>query len=134
MAIVVPDEAIARVARALADAAEGPARVLLFGSHARGDAAPDSDVDLLVVKREVADRFQDSVRLARLAGAMRLPADVIVVSEQQVEEWGSVPGTMLHDALAEGRVLAEASGQSIDRSRAREMVHRVRDWAKEQDG
>ena len=26
-----------------------PQRVILFGSHARGDATPDSDVDLLVI-------------------------------------------------------------------------------------
>lgn len=99
---------IARAARALADAAGGPARVILFGSRARGTAAHDSDVDLLIVKREVHDRFDESVRLARLAADLRVPADVVVVSEAQIEEWGDVKGTMLHDALAEGRVLAEA--------------------------
>lgn len=105
---MVADDLIERVARALADAAGGPARVILFGSRARGDAVNDSDVDLLVVERNVENRFQENVRLARLAGELRVPADVVVVSEAQLEEWGSVPGTMLHDALAEGRVLAEA--------------------------
>jgi hypothetical protein len=65
-------------------------------------------VDLLVIKRDLGDRFDESVRLARLAGELRVPADVVVVSEAQVEEWGHVKGTMLHDALTEGRVLAEA--------------------------
>lgn len=105
---MVADDLIERVARALADAAGGPARVILFGSRARGDAVDDSDVDLLVVERNVENRFQENVRLARLAGELRVPADVVVVSEAQLEEWGAVPGTMLHDALAEGRVLAEA--------------------------
>ncbi len=82
--------------------------MILFGSRARGDASHDSDVDLLVIERNVEDRFQESVRLSRLAADLRIPADVVVVSEDQVEEWGDVQGTMLHDALAEGRLLAQA--------------------------
>jgi predicted nucleotidyltransferase len=80
----------------------------LFGSRARGDATSTSDVDFLVVQREVGDRFEESVRLAQVVADLRVPADVIVVSEDQVEDWGAVPGTMIYDALAEGRVLAEA--------------------------
>ena len=104
---MVRDELIRSGARAIAEAAGCPARVLLFGSRARGEAAPDSDVDLLVVMREVEDRFAESARLARLAGELQLPADVIVVSEAQAEDWGAVRGTMLHDALAEGELLAQ---------------------------
>jgi len=105
---MVRDELIERVAGALAAAARGRARVILFGSRARGDAAPDSDVDFLVIERGVEDRFEESVRLARVAGEFRVPADVVVVSEEQVEDWGEVKGTMLHDALTEGRLVAEA--------------------------
>jgi hypothetical protein len=39
---------------------------------------------------------------------LRLPADITVVSEEHVEEWSEVQSTMLHDALREGRVLAQA--------------------------
>lgn len=99
------EDAIERAARAVAAAAASPARVILFGSRARGDSAADSDVDLLVIEREVSDRFAESVRLARLAGELRVPADVIVVSDSDVEEWGSVRGTMLFDALTEGKLL-----------------------------
>ncbi len=104
---MVRNERIEQAARALAAAAHGPARVILFGSWARGEAVADSDVDFLVVERRVDDRFEESVRLARVAGDLRVPADVVVVSEDQVEEWGEVRGTMLYDALTEGRVLAE---------------------------
>jgi len=82
--------------------------VILFGSRARGDATATSDVDFLVVQREVGDRFEESVRLTQVVADLRVAADVVVVSEDQVEEWGAVPGTMIYDALAEGRVLAEA--------------------------
>lgn len=107
--MVVTEPLIETAARALVDAASGTrVRVILFGSRARGQAAPDSDVDFLVVEEEVADRFAECARLARVAGELGVPADVVVVSETQVRDWGEVRGTMLHDALAEGRILAQA--------------------------
>lgn len=81
------------------------ARVLLFGSHARGDGDANSDLDFLVIEPQVADRAAESVRLRRALRGLLAPMDIIVVSEQQVEEWGEVPGTVVHAALAEGRVV-----------------------------
>jgi uncharacterized protein len=104
---VIEPDLIDEAARRIAEAAPG-ARVILFGSHARGEAGPDSDVDLLVVEPRVEDHHREIVRLQRVLAPLRLPADVIVVSEAHVEEWGDVASTMLHDALSEGRVLAQA--------------------------
>jgi predicted nucleotidyltransferase len=104
---MIAADLIAEAARRIATAAPG-ARVILFGSQARGDAGADSDVDLLVIEPAVDDRFGEIVRLQRVLAPLRLPADVVVVSEAHVEEWGDVPSTMLHDALREGRVLAQA--------------------------
>ena len=104
---MIDPDLIDEAARRIVAAAPG-ARVILFGSHARGEAGPDSDLDLLVVEPRVADRFSEMVRLQRVLAPLRLPADVVVVSEAHVEEWGDVASTMLHDALREGRVLAQA--------------------------
>jgi predicted nucleotidyltransferase len=104
---VIADDLIDEAARRIAQAAPG-ARVILFGSQARGEAGPDSDIDLLVVQPRVDDRFGEIVRLQRVLAPLRLPADVVVVSEAHVQEWGDVQNTMLHDALREGRVLAQA--------------------------
>jgi predicted nucleotidyltransferase len=105
---VVSEGVIQTAARRLMEAAQSPTRVILFGSHARGDASHDSDVDFLVIEREVADRFQETLRLRRALRPLRLPVDVVVVTEAHVREWGEVRNTMLHAALREGRVLAEA--------------------------
>jgi predicted nucleotidyltransferase len=104
---VIDLDLIDDAARRIVAAAPG-ARVILFGSQARGEAGPDSDVDLLVVELHVGDRFGEIVRLQRLLAPLRLPADLVVVSAAHVEEWGDVQNTMLHDALREGRVLAQA--------------------------
>ena len=104
---MIAGDLIDEAARRVAAAAPG-ARVVLFGSHARGEAGPESDVDLLVIEPRVADRFAEIVRLQRVLAPLRLPADILVLSEDHVEEWGDVPSTMLHDALREGRVLAQA--------------------------
>jgi predicted nucleotidyltransferase len=104
---VIDPDLIDEAAWRIVAAAPG-AQVILFGSQARGEAGPNSDIDLLVVEPRLDDRFGEIVRLQRVLAPLRLPADVVVVSEAHVEEWGDVQNTMLHDALREGRVLAQA--------------------------
>jgi predicted nucleotidyltransferase len=96
---------IAEAARRLSAAAP-EARVILFGSHARGDAGPGSDLDFLVVEPEVDDPAQESVRLRRTLRGLGLFADVVVVSEHEAQQWRDVRGSLIHSALSEGRPLA----------------------------
>ncbi len=86
-----------------------PARVILFGSHARGDARSGSDVDFLVVERDVESSFEESVRLRPKLRGLGIPIDVIVVSERDAEDWGEVKNTIVNAALREGKVVAERS-------------------------
>ena len=85
-----------------------PTRIVLFGSRARGEARPDSDIDLLV---EVPDGHHRSNAEAdiyeRLVG---VPAgvDVVVVTTSDIERYGDAPGLVLATALHEGRVLHAA--------------------------
>ena len=103
--VILMDDDIVRAARILAETAGSHVRVILFGSQARDDARTGSDLDFLVIEREVPDRHAEMVRLRSALHAMRRPIDVLVYSEAQVEEWGEAPGTALHAALSAGRVL-----------------------------
>jgi len=47
-------------------------------------------------------------RLSRILGRLLIPADVVVVSEQYAQRWGAVRGTLVRQALREGRVVAES--------------------------
>ncbi|HTZ62686.1 MAG TPA: nucleotidyltransferase domain-containing protein [Solirubrobacteraceae bacterium] len=96
---------IAEAAGRLAAAAP-QAQVFLCGSHARGNAGPDSDLDFLVVEPTVDDPVEESVRLRRALRDLDLFADVVVVSEHEVQRWRDVHGTLIHSALSEGRLLA----------------------------
>lgn len=83
-------------------------KIILFGSYARDDANEESDVDLMVVEKHVQSKVKEIVRLRKLLRPLRLPVDVMVVSEQDVKDWGALPGTALYWAIKEGEVLYEA--------------------------
>jgi predicted nucleotidyltransferase len=103
---VFDDTVIAEAGRRLLEAAPPNTRVILFGSHARGEANDHSDLDFLVIEPSVEDWAHESVRLGRTLRGLLVPADVIVVSEESVREWRDVYGTVIHSALSEGRELA----------------------------
>lgn len=82
-----------------------PRRIVLFGSYARSEATEDADLDLLVIEDEVPDRAREMVRLRRLLRPLRVPADVLVYSTDEVRRWGQQPGSALYWALREGKVV-----------------------------
>ncbi len=105
--VSVLNDAVFEQMTALLRQAAQPTRIILFGSHARRDAQPGSDIDLLVVERDVPDRAAEMVRLSRVLSPLRLPVDVLVVSEEAFREWAGTPGNVYSTALREGRVLYE---------------------------
>lgn len=89
-------------------AAARPRKIVLFGSHGRGEADPASDLDIMVIEEHVDDPHREMVRLHEAVGNMGVGVDLLVYSEQDAERRGQVPGTLIHTALHEGRVLYEA--------------------------
>jgi predicted nucleotidyltransferase len=82
-----------------------PEQIILFGSHARGTAGPDSDVDLLVVM-PVSGRKRDFELAMRLAlHDFAVATDVIVVTPEEMARRRNIPGTIVRPALHEGKVL-----------------------------
>ncbi len=86
-----------------------PDQIILFGSHARGTARPDSDVDLLVVLTLQRSRRTKAVEIYRILAGIGLPKDIIVVTPEDVERYRDSPGTIIRSALREGRVLYDRS-------------------------
>jgi len=85
-----------------------PDRIILFGSHARGDAREDSDIDLLVLFPEVDNpRARAAEVYAALIGCSALPKDIVVSTTARFERYCNVVNTVYWPAAREGRVLYE---------------------------
>jgi predicted nucleotidyltransferase len=82
-----------------------PDKVILFGSYARGDFGPDSDLDLLVIKNQVDSIHTEVTRLYRALADFKIPIDIDVVRQSYVDRYGGLVGTVVRPALREGKVL-----------------------------
>ena len=82
-----------------------PERIILFGSHARGDASPDSDVDLLVVMPVEGSRREKAIEIRVALHDIRVPKDIIVTTPEDFEWRKEIPGTIERPAAREGRAL-----------------------------
>ena len=82
-----------------------PERVILFGSHARGEAGPDSDVDLLVVMPLEGLKHKKQVEIRVALHDIRIPKDIIVTTPEDFAWRKDVVGTIEYPAVREGKVL-----------------------------
>jgi predicted nucleotidyltransferase len=86
-----------------------PQRVILFGSHARGDATPDSDVDLLVVMPTKKEPIEQAVEV-RQRVRRSFPLDLVVKTPEDVARRLSLRDCFLTAILTEGKTLYESVG------------------------
>ncbi len=82
-----------------------PERIILFGSQAREDARPDSDVDLLVVMPDDTNRRKTALDIMIALAKMPIPQDIIVTTPHEIATRGQLKATVLNAAIAEGKVL-----------------------------
>lgn len=106
---MLDNNAILDVVRRAVAAAHAPSRVIVFGSYARGDADEGSDLDLMVVEREVPSKGEEMLRLNRAIGWVGKGVDVLVYSEDEFERRSQIPGTAPYWASREGKVMYDAA-------------------------
>jgi predicted nucleotidyltransferase len=92
--------------------AEGvhPQKIILFGSWARGERGPHSDIDLLVIQESDLPRLRRYAQVRRLFWGMGLPMDILVYTPEEFARYQSVPGSFTHTVASEGKVLYERTG------------------------
>ncbi|MDI6783168.1 MAG: nucleotidyltransferase domain-containing protein [bacterium] len=87
-----------------------PRKLILFGSYVHGNMQDNSDLDVLVVTKEKIDNSrQESVRIRRALKGIRIPMDILVVSENELEKLADIPGLIYREAIRNGTVVYESA-------------------------
>ncbi len=84
-----------------------PEKIILFGSHAKGTAGPDSDADFLVVMKIKGSKRKKAIEMDMALAGMGLPKDLILVTPEEVAKHRNLVGSIIYPALREGKVLYE---------------------------
>lgn len=84
-----------------------PTAIILFGSRARGDACPDSDIDILIIEETRLPRHRRSAAYRRALAGVFPAKDIVVWTPAEVQEWADTPNAFITTALREGKVLYE---------------------------
>jgi len=87
-----------------------PEQIILFGSHARGEAGPNSDVDLLVIMPVSGSKREKQIEIGVALHDLQVPMDIIVSTPEEVKRRRRIVGTVIRPALNEGKVLYARRG------------------------
>lgn len=105
---MISEADIVHAGECIASAASSPATVILFGSRARGDHGPDSDLDFLVVEESFDNKHSEMGRLRDAVPRMGVPVDVLVATRADADRKRHAVGSLIRYALQEGRVIYES--------------------------
>lgn len=101
---MVDEHDIEKVARRLGEAADAE-QVILFGSHARGDADENSDVDLMIVADSDLPRFKRSRKLYKLLRLYPFGMDLLVYTPREIQKGKRSAVSFVSAVLREGKTI-----------------------------
>ena len=92
-------------------------KIILFGSYAYGNPTENSDLDLLVVvKSSNLPRYKRAREIRKhLWGVTDIPKDILVYTEEEIEEWKEVEAAFITRVLREGRILYAKNKRGTDK-------------------
>lgn len=105
---MLTEQAIQQAAQSIVSVANSPVKVILFGSYARGRADEGSDLDLIVVEREITDLKDEYLKIHEAASGFGVGVDLLLMTESEFDrkrDWWTTP---VYWAAREGRVLYES--------------------------
>ena len=96
------DEIVQKIVRAFQ-----PRRIVMFGSRAREEAGPQSDLDLFVEMETDLKPMERRRAVDRLFGLRGWAMDIVVYTPEEVNRFKNVVGTLLYTLVREGKTLYE---------------------------
>ena len=106
---MIDELAIRDAVNLLLKAAPKDSTVILFGSYARGQARPGSDLDFLVVEPKPKSELDEAVRLRRSLRGLPVAVDILVASKETFLYWADTPNTVYYRAAKEGKVYEQVA-------------------------
>ena len=94
---------LAEIVRRIVETAD-PEKVILFGSTARGDAGPHSDMDFLIIK-STSDKWGLSTSIHRALRGIDESIDLVVASPEDVERYKNSHALVIKPAMKDGIVV-----------------------------
>jgi len=83
-----------------------PEKIILFGSYAYGHPDEESDLDLLIIKKSNLPRHKRAREVRKfLWGITDIPKDIIVYTQEEIDEWKNVEEAFITNVIKNGRVL-----------------------------
>ena len=100
------EEILQEMVRRIVEAVH-PDKIILFGSHARGQAGPDSDVDLMIIAPSEAPRHRRTGPILRALRGILFPKDIVWYTQEEIDDWRGVRSHLVSRVMDEGRLLYE---------------------------
>jgi predicted nucleotidyltransferase len=84
-----------------------PDQIILFGSYARGDNTEKSDIDLLIIKKELKNSFSiiDSIYMAFYENKIKISVDLLAIDFNRYNEINNEIGYIYKTIKEQGKVL-----------------------------
>jgi predicted nucleotidyltransferase len=105
----VDEQVIEELVRRIVEAVH-PLRIILFGSAARGEMGPHSDIDVMVVMPEGVDRLDTARFIYTQLGGIKAAVDVLVATPDDLQRYARTRGLVYHNVVREGRDVYVGSG------------------------
>ena len=102
----VAERTLKKIIRRIVKVAK-PEKIIMFGSAAKGQMGPNSDVDLLVIMPVNGSRRQTQVNIRCEIHDIPVSKDIVVVTPSEAERQRHLAGTIVRPAMREGKVLYE---------------------------
>ena len=88
-----------------------PRKLIIFGSYVTKELHRNSDLDVMVVMDDgIVNARSESVRIRRYLKGLRMPMDILVVTESRLKECADAPGLIYREAIRHGKVVYERQG------------------------
>jgi predicted nucleotidyltransferase len=84
-----------------------PDQIILFGSYARGDNTEKSDIDLLIIKKNLKNGLNiiDSIYMAFYKNKIMIPVDLLTIDYNKYIKLNSKIGYIYKTIKEQGKVL-----------------------------